>query len=64
MKTASRIWNTMDSANEATEQLNRAERFLTEIQDNPEVITKRNSFVVSFTWVAHAEAGKPWILLG
>ena len=25
----------MDSANEATEQLNRAERFLTEIQDNP-----------------------------
>lgn len=28
----------MDSANEATEQLNRAERFLTEIQDNPEVM--------------------------
>ena len=31
----------MDSANEATEQLNRAERFLTEIQDNPEVIFSR-----------------------
>ena len=42
MKTASRICNTMDSANEATEQLNRAERFLTEIQDNPEVITEWN----------------------
>ena len=42
MKTASRICNTMDSANEATEQLNRAERFLTEIQDNPEVITEQN----------------------
>ena len=42
LKTASRICNTMDSANEATEQLNRAERFLTEIQDNPEVITEQN----------------------
>ena len=50
LKTSSRICNTMDSANEATEQLNRAERFLTEIQDNPEVITEWNSFVVSFTF--------------
>ena len=31
------IW-AMDPASEATEQLNRAERFLTEIQENPEVI--------------------------
>ena len=28
-----------DSENEATEQLNRAERFLTEIQENPEVMS-------------------------
>ena len=42
LKTLSRICNEMDSANEATEQLNRAERFLTEIQDNPEVITERS----------------------
>ena len=40
-KLCRKIWN-MDSANEATEQLNRAERFLTEIQDNPEVITEWN----------------------
>ena len=40
-KLCQKIWN-MDSANEATEQLNRAERFLTEIQDNPEVITEQN----------------------
>ena len=40
-KLCQKIWN-MDSANEATEQLNRAERFLTEIQDNPEVITEWN----------------------
>ena len=30
----------MDPASEATEQLNRAERFLTEIQENPEVIVR------------------------
>ena len=42
------IWSqrkVMDSSNEAVEQLNRAERFLTEIQDNPEVTSQ--NFLIS-----------------
>ena len=64
LKTLSRICNEMDSANEATEQLNRAERFLTEIQDNPEVIMKRNirGFLYFGSHMQRQES--PSILLG